>query len=411
MPFLSLLDDRAKPKGSRDPLGFELVWSYFGRKLVGNLTTITSSMDNFAVALLGFYWANQSASLVADDAKRQKQIREDFLRYEQLTGYLRYHANGGDIMGITRIRQRMDDSSFRITLGLSTEQLILSDQATYGLWGLYSSAMRESGLISGNDRVVTAKGMQIVEAIIKRLGDGGNEIKALLETRKPFGRDMFDHLAGRFMSAIHHRSVQQPLLEALMSGDERQGVQGELWSITRGLFNHSENKPKTFIEFIEQVLASNPSELLSSRLRDVLDIERLLVAINNLFHYCRRMDGELFDDVVKELYQKQYLFNYLPESLPVDQFPKREPLNHLLGALRNNDLSTVLAEIFLLNKEVMQQRSGAPWVELEAGKTVRAKVKSETAELKTQLDLEQGWDYDYFLKSFFSIASQQLGRA
>jgi hypothetical protein len=59
MAFLSLIDERVKPKGSRDPLGFELVWSYFGRKVIGNLTTITSSMDNFAVALLGFYWANQ----------------------------------------------------------------------------------------------------------------------------------------------------------------------------------------------------------------------------------------------------------------------------------------------------------------------------------------------------------------
>jgi hypothetical protein len=32
MAFLSLLEDRAKPKRSRDPLGFELVCSYFGRK-------------------------------------------------------------------------------------------------------------------------------------------------------------------------------------------------------------------------------------------------------------------------------------------------------------------------------------------------------------------------------------------
>ena len=59
MPFLSLLDDRAKPKGSRDPLGFELVWTHFGRKVVGNLTTITSSVENFTVALLGFYWVHQ----------------------------------------------------------------------------------------------------------------------------------------------------------------------------------------------------------------------------------------------------------------------------------------------------------------------------------------------------------------
>lgn len=80
MAFLSLMDDRAKPKGSRDPLGFELVWSYFGRKVIGNLTTITSSMDNFAVALLGFYWANQLVPVDGEESVRHKQIREVFLR-------------------------------------------------------------------------------------------------------------------------------------------------------------------------------------------------------------------------------------------------------------------------------------------------------------------------------------------
>ncbi len=81
MPFLSLLDDRAKPKGSRDPLGFELFWSFFGRRLIGNLTTITSSMDNFAVALLGFYWANELVD-EKDDTRRNKKLREVFLHYE-----------------------------------------------------------------------------------------------------------------------------------------------------------------------------------------------------------------------------------------------------------------------------------------------------------------------------------------
>ncbi len=89
MPFLSLLDDRAKPKGSRDPLGFELVWSHFGRKVVGNLTTITGSIENFTVALLGFYWAHQLHENANID-NRERLIRETFLRYEQVAAYLRY---------------------------------------------------------------------------------------------------------------------------------------------------------------------------------------------------------------------------------------------------------------------------------------------------------------------------------
>jgi hypothetical protein len=69
MAFLSLLDERTKPKGFRDPLGFELVWSYFGRKVIGNLITISPSMDNFVVALLGFYLANLLATMGGDGVK------------------------------------------------------------------------------------------------------------------------------------------------------------------------------------------------------------------------------------------------------------------------------------------------------------------------------------------------------
>lgn len=86
MPFLSLLDDRAKTKGSRDPLGFELVWTQLGRKVVGNLTTITDSVESFIVALLGFYWVHQLNDN-ADKDNREKLIRDTFLRYEQLAAY------------------------------------------------------------------------------------------------------------------------------------------------------------------------------------------------------------------------------------------------------------------------------------------------------------------------------------
>ncbi len=408
MPFLSLLDDRAKPKGSRDPLGFEVVWSYFGRKVVGNLTTITSSMDNFAVALLGFYWANQSAQFETDEAIKLKRIREDFLCYEQLIGYLRYHGNDENIMGISRIKQRMEDSSFRITLGQSTEQRILSDQASYGLWGLYSSAARESGLISGNDRVLTARGMEIVNGIIEQLGDAADKIKSLLLLDKPFRKDQLDHLSDRFINAIHHKCVQQPLLEALMAGNDPYGLQAELWSITREIFGQTGEKPEALADFIQQVLASKPSERLAASLQDILRMERFLVAVNNLFHYCRRMDGESLDQILQKL-DGRYHYGYLPAVLPDDNFPRRDQLVSILDAMRSNDMAFVVNEILRLNKEVMHQRGGAPWVELESGTTCCVKVKSETAELKKQSELEQNWDYDYFLGSFFYIAHQQLG--
>jgi hypothetical protein len=409
MAFLSLLDERAKPKGSRDPLGFELVWSHFGRKVIGNLTTITSSMDNFAVALLGFYWANQLVPMDKEESERHKPVREAFLRYEQLTGYVRYFGGATDIMGITRVKKRIQDDSLKITLGQSSEQQILSDQASYGLWGLYSSAARDTGLVEGNNRIVTSLGQTIAHVILQQLGGVAGELFSLLTYTKPLDRGQLERVAKTFMGAIHHEDVQKPLLEALMSGSDPEGVQNELWQITRETFSQKVERPENIEEFIKLVLAERPSERLVQYMHDIIDTERLLVAVNNIFHYCRRKDGENLSEVLKTL-DGRYDYSQLPETLPEDNFPRREQLLSILAAFRGNEMPRAITEVLHLNKEVMQHRSGAPWVEVEPGNTLRVKVKSEKAELKSQQDIEQRWDYDYFLGSFLNIAKQHIGR-
>lgn len=409
MAFLSLLDERAKPKGSRDPLGFELVWSYFGRKVVGNLTTITSSMDNFAVALLGFYWANQLVPVNRETSERHEQVRKIFLRYEQLTGYVRYYGKATDIMGITRVKKRIHDESIKISLGQSTEQQILSDQASYGLWGLYSSAARDTGLITGNDRIVTPLGQTITLSIIKNLGGVGDDLLSFLTSKKILDKEQLEVMAKTFMKAVHHKSVQEPLLEALMSGNDPQGVQNELWKITQNIFSDKTTMPQNIDEFIRRILGYKTSEHLTQYLHDIIGIERLLVAVNNIFHYCRRKDGEKLDEIIKTL-KGRYHYLHLPETLPEDGFPRREQLMSILTAFRNDEMSRGINEIMQLNKEVMQQRSGAPWVEVEHGQSLLVRVKSEKAELKSQDDIEQQWDYDYFIGSFLNIARQHIGQ-
>ncbi len=409
MAFLSLLDDRAKPKGSRDPLGFELVWSYFGRKVIGNLTTITSSMDNFAVALLGFYWANQLVPMDGDETARHRQVREVFLRYEQLTGYVRYFGGAIDIMGITRVKKRIHDNSFKLTLGESSEQQILSDQASYGLWGLYSSAARDTGLVAGNNRTVTSLGQTIAKMILQQLGSVGDELFSLLTTRKPLDRDHLKRMAGTFMNAIQHKKVQKPLLEALLSGNDPEGVQNELWLITRNNFTKKVEHPENIEDFIKLILKGKPSERIVQYMHDIVATERLLVSANNIFHYSRRKDGARLTEVIDELGKKNYSYAHLPETLPEDNFPRREQLMSILEALHNGEMPRAINEILKLNKDVMQHRSGAPWVEVESGSILRVKVKSEKAELRSQSDIEQHWDYDYFLGSFLNIARHHIG--
>ena len=63
---------------------------------------------------------------------------------------------------------------------------------------------------------------------------------------------------------------------------------------------------------------------------------------------------------------------------------------------------------FELNRTVMEQRNGAPWVERDTNSTLRVRVKSEVDQLRRQHQIESEWDYDYFFSSYLQIASKAL---
>jgi len=78
-PFLTELDSRAAIKGSRDPLGVQQIWTRLGRQVVGNLTTVSNSVRDFTVLLLGYYFVERVADEVGQDADLAT-----FLKWEQL---------------------------------------------------------------------------------------------------------------------------------------------------------------------------------------------------------------------------------------------------------------------------------------------------------------------------------------
>ena len=83
-PFLTQSDSRAAVRGSRDPLGLVPIWSAYGRRVVGNLTTASTSLRGFTTLLLGYYCADRILEKETDQTPLSV-----FLRVEQLVSYCR----------------------------------------------------------------------------------------------------------------------------------------------------------------------------------------------------------------------------------------------------------------------------------------------------------------------------------
>ena len=158
--------------------------------------------------------------------------------------------------------------------------------------------------------------------------------------------------------------------------------------------------------FIKAVESRTDSNELKQVLRDIQNIERLLVTAHTLFDYCRRKDGTALDEVVGEIVSAYGSFDYLPELPDLEGCPYREDLEKLHGLLKADDVQGALQALLAFNKKIMDGRGGAPWVEAQGGK-LRVRIKSEKAALIPKEDLQSAWHYDYFLRSYAGIAAME----
>jgi len=77
-PFLTDIDPQAAIKGSRDPLGIQPIWTRLGRHVVGNLTTVSSSVRDFGLG-------SSTASRASWKAVGWRQKRSNKLKSKKLT--------------------------------------------------------------------------------------------------------------------------------------------------------------------------------------------------------------------------------------------------------------------------------------------------------------------------------------
>ena len=107
--------------------------------MVGNLTTVSTSVRDFTTTILGYYFAERVANEESADGDLAA-----FLRSEQLASYARGGINyDWDFRGTERAKKYFNEGR-KVRLGTDSAALILSDQKTYGLWGLYSVPSRSS---------------------------------------------------------------------------------------------------------------------------------------------------------------------------------------------------------------------------------------------------------------------------
>ncbi|WP_299792335.1 hypothetical protein [uncultured Shewanella sp.] len=422
--FLSLFDPRQRPKGSRDPLGTEAVWGKLGRRLVGNLTTVTSNLESFFVALLCCDYSHQVISgndskvSAVDIAERQ----ERFARMEQVLAYIRLsfpkHAAVQGILGITKAKARLEQKS--IKLGLAHP--LLTNQLSMGLWGYYTPAMARAGLVNIESRKLTEQGGMAADSVKSELGTA---YKALCEYADAGQLDTDDliPLAEVVEQVFYQLKVRKAFVEALIEKNADCSAQAALYqqALLYIQQRYKEKKPLGAKHFLDY-LADCESTELNIPAQDIKLVEPVLVINSHVFNWLQGQHDRTKDEVVKDLQERMSVteLSVPPLSLPRQSFWQRsaELINQCDIQSNEQESSLAYVETYLEHllehhKEVTKARHGAPWVELRNDK-VFVRVVSSSGKLPAVesgfSELTDKLENSYFLYSFLAIAKEAIDK-
>jgi hypothetical protein len=433
-PFLTDLDSRAAIKGSRDPLGVQTIWSRFGRHVVGNLTTVSSSVRDFTVLVLGYYFVER----VADDGGTESDVAT-FLKWEQFAAYARAHVNKErGFRGNDRVWARIGEGD-RLRLGTDSDCQILGNQKIYGLWGLYSVPAKASGLLDGDPPRLTPPARELVERVY---------LPIFAEFSLRDGRAIVDRLRGReYALDLRERSKDAPVLAAVarilekLRAREREiyrdhllhGGPSDASAVrgTRGLQRvFADVLTDTFDDRDWRVSPSSIRELarhtrkqgsigeaLAARLERIRTCELLIAPAVALFEYALKCDGQAPARIAAEIKRqwgrahRQTIDIAATEGLEAelrawaDDAESGARWIRLAHAFHEAGYEDALHLVLEQNAAVMKARSAAaPWAVVHNGKLHVRFRDEQLSDLPAASELPEYWRHAYFIESLRQVA-------
>lgn len=414
-PFLTELDSRAAVKGSRDPLGIQTIWTRFGRHVVGNLTTVTTSVRDFTVLLLGYYFAERLS-----DSGSQVSTLQAFLKWEQLASYARVAVNRDlAFRGTERVQKRLADGG-KVRLSADAAWTILGDQRNYGLWGLYTVPARASGLLDGDPPRLTAAANTFVESFyMPMLADAdmrrGDALVALLSEDGPVlhpeGRDrkLLETVAALIKPRLR-ASEKAFFREHLLLGGPGETTEGRQQRLAE-LFEAE--KADTAVAWTPKYVRALAKEArgrgdewseLALRLERIVACESVVAPASALFEFLQGCDGLTIEQAATAV-SKAW-----KGGVPVDPGAVRDIKDELGASLTESaDRWVALADalatanyaagiqlVLLQNRAVMQDRGGGAWIE-KSGAQLDVRFRDEEHELPSGTELKDLWRFPYFL--------------
>lgn len=421
-PFLTLLDSRAKIKGSRDPLGFQSIWTILGRRIIKNLTTITTSPRNFTTLLLGYYFAER---ILIQKNLKETEFINIFLKFEQIAAYTRYihslskNLSDEEIRGILKVKRNLSEDK-KVNIGIDSTSQILSNQKIYGIWGLYSVSARNSGFIEATSNRLKRDINEFIEneylpMIVSNVEQLVNLLQKPSFVFEPYGKhsSLTNNLAKVLAPGIRNNEIKF-YEKHLIKANEEDNTQTRLWEyLSKSHFKENFSYAE-LIDIIKQSAADNDIEL-NKRLTDIKVCENIIAPISCLFNYLMDADQRRVTEVTRSLETewggafKNINVNRFKEILDTMKvLQSEESLQNILESaihLNQNNYKELVKTVIHRNKLIMNERNGNEWLKINKN-IIDVRFLEISGDLPLKSDLKTLWVHPYFINSFKQIGQK-----
>lgn len=379
--YFTIKDPDYSVKGSRDPLGFQVIWQQQAKKLIPYLSTVSFNLHDFQILCLAYYlYGEPDSSFVSF-----------FLRFEQWMAYARFQFGDKEFNGTRRIKALLNDKEI-FNLSTAREDQILTNQRAYGIWGKYNRPFTDLALNMQKDfvgvferKIETLANKEAFTRFVMNLKEKEKVRVRKTDLELAFGvlqysQEELDFYETHILLAYPPDHLQNVLHRFMQTNGPSAFSYGMLQSLQR----------------------FEPDNLLLKDVMTEIEVtERILSPLNRVFRYLQTKPLWTANEINASSFINQC-------KVPVNHiFPETNQHNKIknkLSTLLQIDNWEMVRELVYRNKEVTAEREGAPWMSVK--ESLLEVHHSESEVLDPDFNPLINYDNSYFINSYYWLFKQ-----
>ena len=387
MYYFTEQDPNYRIQGSRDPLGFQVVWQRVGRQLIKYLSTVSSNIRDFQTLSYAKYFYRD---------RNPKGFTEFFLKFEQICAYARgvhlSYLNEG-FNGIEFINKNKDDEPYSISI--NPKDTILSNQKTYGILGKYNrpySAMSIDEADADRFRAVIRGALEKDFKKLTSICDDlltNKQITVNKEQLLPFA-DILTSLTPEEKSLYRDYILR-------VKGDEEH-IQNQLYDYMLRNKNICENEDLNFYSFTNGIRGGADHSRLSGVMEDIQNTDKVLYTHIAAFRTLQSKTSWTYEEI-----KNHKFLSRIPGSVKY-HFANDDEINELNSMLDEPDVIKKIEYLVERNARVCKIRNNSPWIQHE--NNVFKIYYSDGEQSYDRIDRDSNNEFDYFLGSYYKLFKQ-----